>query len=255
MTMPVHSTRLGQLRRVAVALAALFALTMVTGCQADAEPRPLTAEEAQVLAQTRLRNDVAGVRQASFSVTDQSLTYEITAWIDFPAKIGYGTATSPDTDEVLSLAWSDSWIASQPGVAGQMPPIPPTAEGWNVSALLPEQSRLHAILAVLLTLGSGQPDNPLLLAQTDARWIREDTVFDTPVTVFRGPSSDEVDTGDPSAEGTGPLYWVTEDGTLLRMETVLGGSGELVVVEFTDADQVPFAEVLSQLGESAAPAA
>lgn len=249
-------------RRVTLVAAALIALTVFSGCSAQGaadNPRKLTSDEASQLALVRFRNYDAGVREASFEVTDQGVNFQVDAWVDFPASLGYGTVSSED--ETQSMAWTASGIASTTVTDNGSAPLPPPTEGWSSSTLVPEQSRLHTVLAILLTLGSDRPDTPLLLAQTDARWLREDTIGDTPVTVYRGPSSDTVegagseDTADgqdaatPDASGGEVRYWVNENSSLLRLELVLGSSSETVTVDMQDApDDVDFADAILQLG-------
>ncbi|SEE83869.1 hypothetical protein [Ruania alba] len=240
----MSSSRRTPRHRFPAILSILTALLLLVGCaESGDDTRPLSAEESELLALTRFRNFDAGVREAMFAVTDSGTRYEVDAWVDFPAGTGYGTVTSPATGESSTLAWTSQGVAtgapSRPGAA----PLPPPVDGWTSSSLVPQQSRLHAVLAVLITLGSDRPDNPVLLTQTDARWLREDTIAGADVTVFRGPSSDTVATADASgADGATAevRYWVSADSTLHRLELSLGGGAEWVTVDLNDASDVAF---------------
>ncbi|UFU06794.1 hypothetical protein [Ruania halotolerans] len=237
--------------RIPAIVSAVIMFLLLGGCAGDGDDsRPLSTEEVELLALTRFRNFDAGVREVTFAVTDSGTRYEVDAWVDFPAGAGYGTVAIPG-EESSTLAWTGQGVAtgapSPPGAA----PLPPPADGWTSSSLAPEQSRLHAVLAVLISLGSDRPDNPVLLAQTDARWLREDSVAGTDVTVFRGPSSDTVETvataEPPDTDGATAevRYWVGADSTLHRLELALGGGAEWAVVDLVDAPDVTFD--LSQL--------
>ncbi len=219
----------------------LLALAL-TACAGETT-RPLTTAESELLALTRFRNFDAGVRSVSFAVTDAGTRYEVDAWVDFPAGTGYGTVQLPDAEESALLAWTSQGVATAATAAAGPAPLPPPTQGWTSSELLPGQSRLHAVLAVLLTLGNDRPDNAVLLAQTDAQWLREDTVTGTDVTVFRGPSSDApAGAGIPAPPGLDESgaaevrYWVAEDGLLHRLEVTLGGGQDAVVIDLDNAD-------------------
>ncbi|QOR71015.1 hypothetical protein IM660_01480 [Ruania alkalisoli] len=224
----------------------LLLVLALTACAGETT-RPLTTAESELLALTRFRNFDAGVRSVSFAVTDAGTRYEIDAWVDFQAGAGYGTVQLPDAEESALLAWTSQGVATAATAPTGPAPLPPPTQGWTSSELLPGQSRLHAVLAVLLSLGSDRPDNPVLLAQTDARWLREDSVAGTAVTVFRGPSSDAPagagsTTGTPAPSGPDESgaaevrYWVADDGVLHRLEVSLGGDQDAVVIDLDDAD-------------------
>lgn len=254
--------------RLRTLAAALLAAIVLTGCSDTAEngthsappetataetgPRPLTTEEAERLAVARFRNYNDGVREVSFDVTDSGVTYAVDGWVDWTQHIGYGVATGGDGTESLLLAWTATALSSHPWTVGDPAPLPPPglADGgpdWTSSDLVPENSRLHALLTLVLTLGADRPDNALLLSQTDARWLRADEVAGVPVDVITGPTADVAyDPQTSSAAGDGSdatmRYWVAEEGSILRLEVRLGGGGEWTLVEFAPAAEVAFAE-------------
>lgn len=222
----------------------------VTATAAD-EPRPLSGDEAQRVSMMRYTNYTTGVRSVRFEVVDNGRTFAVDGWVDFVSHVGYAHVSEDGADPLL-VAWTGSGIMShEPLAAGDDdgPPLPPPDDAaWTSSALDPTQSRLHAALAVLLQTANDRPDNPLLLQQTDARWLRTDEVNGVPVDVVAGPTEDRAyDPATSTAAGDGSdatlRYWVDADGVLLRMEIRLGGSGGWTTVDLADAPaDVSFAD-------------
>jgi hypothetical protein len=257
-------------RRPRALIACCVALAIaISGCgdSSDTDPpasdavasegdlRPLTSDEAQRLAIMRFTNFNTRVRTVQFEVTDAGTRYAVNGWVDFEAGLGYAGVQDVRSDAgqgPVLLAWSEQTISSHEPVGDDAVPLPPPDiatdnEAWTSSALSPAESRLHAALAVLLAAGSDRPDNPLLLQQTDARWLRSDEVNGVPVDVVLGPTHDEAH--DPATSTAAPdgsdatlRYWIDDDGLLLRMEIRLGGGSEWTVVDFADADGVTFAD-------------
>ncbi len=253
-------------RRAALATAALLAaLVALGGCSGDDEPggtpsasdpsesgegpRPLTGDEAQRLSMMRYTNYTDGVREVRFEVTDSGRTYTVDGWADFAQHVGYANVSQDGADPEL-VAWTLSELTSHApvGPAGEAgPPLPPPDDAaWTSSTLAPEQSRLHAALALVFQAASDRPDNPLLLQQTDARWLRSDEVDGVRVDVVAGPTADRA--YDPATATTAPdgsdatvRYWLDEQGRLLRLETRLGGAGDWTTVDFAEASGVDVA--------------
>lgn len=259
---PSIGPRTRRLGRVA-ALAAVAVLAL-TGCSGDDEPdaaagtsesgdgpRPLTGDEAQRLSMMRYTNYTDGVRAIRFEVVDNGRTFTVDGWADFAQHVGYAHVSQDGADPEL-VAWTLSELTSHAPVGpadpdGGGPPLPPPDDAaWTTSALAPEQSRLHAVLALLFQSASDRPDNPLLLQQTDARWLRSDEVGGVAVDVVAGPTADRVydpATATSAADGSDATlrYWVDEQGRLLRLETRLGGAGDWTTVDFADAPGVDVA--------------
>ncbi|WP_116952938.1 hypothetical protein [Jiangella endophytica] len=249
-----------RLRRLA-ALAAVAVLAL-TGCSGDDDPdagasppasgegpRPLTGDEAQRLSMMRYTNYTDGVRAVRFEVVDNGRTFSVDGWADFTRHVGYAHIGQDGGDPEL-VAWTLSQITSHAPVgpaSDDGPPLPPPDDAaWTSSTLAPEQSRLHAALALVFQAGSERPDNPLLLQQTDARWLRSDEVDGVRVDVVAGPTADRVydpATATAAADGSDATvrYWFDEQSRLLRLETRLGGAGEWTAVDFSDAPGVDFA--------------
>lgn len=253
---PPRRTTLRRSGRFAVIVAiALFALTGCSGGSGEDEPatvaadspRPLTGDEAQRLSMMRYTNYTDGVRSVRFEVVDNGRTFAVDGWADFTAHVGYAHVRE-DGGEPQLVAWTLSGITSHaPAGDGGGPPLPPPDDAaWTQSALAPDQSRLHALLALIFQAASDRPDNPLLLQQTDARWLRSDEVSGVAVDVVAGPTADRP--YDPATATTAPdgsdasvRYWVDAQSRLLRLEARLGGAGDWTAVDFADAPGVDFA--------------
>ncbi|MCR2799849.1 hypothetical protein QNO21_12020 [Microbacterium sp. zg-Y818] len=224
--------------RLAAAVAVVAVALSLVACAPADGVRPVTTEESQVLASMRFRNFDAGTRALSFALEEGDLTLAIAGWYDFAGHRGYGLLDTGDGRALL--AWSGDTVGMSAGAPedGAAPlPMPEDAE-WSTTPLDPTSSRLHALLAVIAGLGSDRPDNPLLLQQSGALWVAEETVDGEPVTVFAGPPSDEpLHTGaevDPDASGT--RYWVDAGGVLHRADIRVGG--DWVRLDFAAAQNV-----------------
>lgn len=229
----------------ALALAGLAVVLLLSGCAATGAPdptptaRPVTAEEAQLLAIARFDNFDTGSRPFATEVQERGSDLRLQGWVDYRSQVGYAAVTGAfDPQALLWTATTVGVRTQQPDAAGSPAlPIPPPGDpGWTSAPLDPASSRLDALLSVIGGLGSDRPDNPLLVQQSGALWLRDDEVDGTPVTVFAAPPSDEplsASNAPPDAE-TSPLrLWVTEDGLLLRAETRIGDTW--TTVDFPDA--------------------
>lgn len=221
--------------RTIAAIVALATLMGLGACSAEpslAAVRPVTMDEAQLLATVRFRNFDAGARAVSTSLTDGGIELELDGWVDYASEIGYAVLAEDQIPSYL-LVWDASTVAAKPTEATEAaalstPPIMiPTSEVGFESSPLNTTGALHPLLAILISLGNDRPDNPLLLQQGGALWLREDTVAGTAVTVFSGPNGSDDAAGlatsnvvDPEASNT--RYWIDADGLLLRFDVRLG---------------------------------
>lgn len=238
---------------VAVLATAAALLTACAPSEAD-DPdaaRPVTTEESELLAIMRFRNFDAGARTVSFQLDDRGTELAFDGWFDYATGVGYGALSDEGSPNSL-LVWNTDVVGvHEPAADGAAPlPIPDAdalATAWTGGELDPTASRLHAVLAVVGSLGVDRPDNPLLLRQGGALHLGEESVNGIQTSVFAGPLSDRPlpagQTMDPEAADT--RYWVDADGLLHRAATRLGGSEAWVTLDFGDAGAVtlgdPFA--------------
>ncbi|MDM7830353.1 hypothetical protein [Cellulomonas edaphi] len=207
------------MRRVLVTLLAA-GLLGACGSGGD-EARPVTSEEAQTLAQVRFRNYDAGARVVAASTEDAQGPVHLDGWVDFVDHVGYASLDQEGAAPSL-LTWDGESAALAPAAAATAP-LPPPAELASAqrSPLDASASAEHALLLVLLDLGSDRPENPLLLQQGGARWLRSDEVQGAPVDVFTATSAGNA------------RYWVDGDGLLRRAEVLVGG--EWVTIDLGDS--------------------
>lgn len=227
-----------------VVFAALLSLAL-TGCAAQAgdseadAARPVTTEESQLLAIARFNNFDAGSRPFVAEVQERGVDLRLQGWVDYAAGLGFAAATGDFPAQAMVWTASDVGILPQEPDAAGDPVLPMPAlddPAMSLGALNAESSRLDALLGVISGLGADRPDNPLLLQQAGALWLRADEIDGEAVTVFATPSDDNPRTSSspPLTADTSPLrLWVGADGTMLRADVRLGG--DWITVDFPDA--------------------
>ena len=228
-------TRSGRSRWLLVAALALVPM-LLAACTQTPEPHALTDAESERLAVARFRNFDAGVRTIEVQLPESSAgTITLTGWFDWASGAGYAAVTNEDGSLGL-VWWSESTIATREQPVDE-PLLPIPADGWASGPLDPANSPFTNILSVVGALGSDRPENPLLLRQSDAAWLRTDSIGDIAVDVFTGPSGS---TGDESSgePETAPRYWLDDTGLMHRVELRLGGSSAWTTVNFGPADDV-----------------
>ncbi|PJJ73227.1 hypothetical protein CLV46_2813 [Diaminobutyricimonas aerilata] len=225
----------------------LLAVAALSGCAANAEPEPtdraLTTEEAQRLAIARFTNYDEGVREIDAEVPGQQPVH-LTGWVDFAAHRGYVAVGESDetVGEFGLFAWTRDFVAARDG-AVDAAELPPPADGWQTGPLDPAASALQNLFTVALSLGADRPDNPTLLQQSDARWLRDDELDGTEVDVIAGPSSDEPASASAAPTESPVRYWIDERGRLLRVELRQRGSDEWSVLDLGADAEVDLAPV------------
>ncbi|GAA3896194.1 hypothetical protein GCM10022381_42070 [Leifsonia kafniensis] len=224
-------------------LAAVLALAL-TACTAPLdEPatdaaRPVTTEEAQLLAIARFNNFDAGSRPFTTNIQERGVDLRIQGWVDYASQLGYAATTGAFPAQ--AMLWTSSAvgiIAQEPDAAGDPAlPIPSfTDPAASLDNLDPASSRLDALLAIISGLGSDRPDNPLLVQQAGALWLRADEINGSPVTVFASPPSDSPrDASSPplNADTSALRLWVDATGVLRRAEARIGD--DWTTIDFSD---------------------
>jgi len=227
-------------RRLAVVLAAVVLIAGVAGLSACApaapaapsapsapEARAVTTEESQVLAAMRFKNFDAGTREFTTRVVQDGAELSLRGWVDYATHTGYAAVTG-DGFASQALLWTESTVGiipAEPDAAGLPPlPIPPLGDqNWISRGIDPQAGRLDATLSLIGNLGADRPENPLLVQQTGALWLREDEVDDVAVTVFAAPPSDEVaEPGTVDPETSHLRLWVDAEGVLWRAQVRVG---------------------------------
>jgi hypothetical protein len=208
---------------------AVLAALLLAGCTPG--PHPLTAEEAERLALFRYLNYETGISAVRATIPTGAGTLTLDGRVDFVDHIGHAALTTrgrTDTASAGIIQWNPSLVAFRQGT-GQGPgdPLPP--DGWQLRRLQDKGSELDAILLVLLNIANDRPDNPQLLRQSSAQWLRADQVGDVAVDVFTGPAE--------AGKQARLAYWVDGDGKLHRLTVRLGSHPGEAVLSFSPTTQ------------------
>ncbi|MGZ0711673.1 hypothetical protein ACWPKO_25410 (plasmid) [Coraliomargarita sp. W4R53] len=225
-------------RRLIVAAALATALIMpLAACTADTqatEATPtavaVTTEQSQVLAITRFRNYDDTSRPFETTLEESGQQLAITGWVDWVSGEGYAAVSSTTGDSGVIIWNHESTAATGAELTpGEFPPLPAPSlaeaeaePSWGTRPIDISTSTLDAVLSTLLALGSDRPDNPLLVQQSGALWLGDDTIDGTAVSVFAAPPSDEAVTEMPSPDESGLRLWVDGEGTMWRAEVRVG---------------------------------
>ncbi|WP_163742843.1 hypothetical protein [Phytoactinopolyspora halotolerans] len=224
------------------------AAIMLGACTSGSDPsagstttgRRLTTEESEALAISRFANYDAGLRQVDATIPDGTHTWRLRGWFDYRDRRGYATLWADGSEMAAALLmWSDQYLfSSQSGdvAAGDLPPLPvpetdEATAAWVPTDYAPEKHVPHAALQIIASLGADRPENPLLLQQSDARWLRTEEIDGVDLRVVSGPrpaqSADRARPGeraDDAANDATVRYWIDRDGAMYRVEMRLGNA-------------------------------
>ena len=201
---------------------------------ASASPRPVSTEEAQVLATTLFRNYDAGSRSVRTQVAANTQNVRLDGWIDYRTHTGYALATGLGFAPQL-LRWNLRQVGLRPATATAttQPPLPMPVGGWQTRAIDPTRSALDTVLGVVAGLAQDRPENPLLLQQGGALWLAREKLGDREVTEYAAPPSDKRATGPVRADDSGLRLWIDATGLMHRAQIRTGE--EWAYVDFGDA--------------------
>lgn len=193
-------TRVSRHRLVWLSVLSVCFLAACSANQSETDakqPRALTQGEAERLGVSRFRNYDAGVREIDLIIppANGQERLQLVGWIDFVNHLGYVSVSEGDEGLAIStgnVVWNGSALAIAPPTskeAGQLPQADLGTQSWTTTTLDGQTSALTASLLFLLSLGSDRPENSVLLAQSDAAWLRSTEVSGHAVDVFAAPSS------------------------------------------------------------------
>jgi hypothetical protein len=239
-----------------LAIVGLAGLTQgMTSCSSSGAqvrgPRPISAAEADQLAQVRLHNwqdEQAGIAGTVTERSGEQIRFD--GWVDWRRPLIYiRTAPRPGTGELL--------IQAVPGMVairatpdgqrsdGSKPPGIPPEGNWRLRPLglpLPkEPDPMDTLMGLMLALTADRADDPNLLRQTDSQWLRRDTVDKAEVQVLVGPAvmpTKKAASRGLRAHGGAVAYWVGAGAHLERLETYLSPT----VIAQVDIDRAQKAE-------------
>ncbi|MGW3963310.1 hypothetical protein ACWED2_26070 [Amycolatopsis sp. NPDC005003] len=214
---------------------ALAVVLLVAACGAD--PRPLSAEEAERLALARFANYRFRTETFTATVPTGGGVLALRGRVDFVQGLGYAELSTEGRGDETSaglLQWTPAAVAFRGG-PGQAATDPPPPDRWQYRPLQPGPE-LDTALRLVLGLGADRPDNGQLLRQSSARWVRADTVGEVAVDVIDGPQPARAP--DPT-KAARVQYWLDAEGLLRRVEARVGDRPDPVVVTFTPAPSPP----------------
>jgi hypothetical protein len=219
-----HVKRCLQIFRVVAAFA-----VVLTACGGEEKvtERPLTSDEASVLAEVLSRNYEA--QGASFSLAAQANsaggTITLEGDVDWRnhqggARVSGGTSPHPVTE----VWWSKNVVAERrPSLDSEVARLLPEA-GSPLLARSPDipRRRLDQLIAIVTGLASQTPENSQLILQTEgSAFIRSDELRGKQVLIFR--------------YGQRTLYWLDEETkSLMRFEGTDSTSRFPVIIDFFD---------------------
>lgn len=235
---------------IAVCGAAVGGVAVYRTVSDEAVERPVTTDEAGRLALSRLNLYQASPVAVTLTAEEGGgVTIRVDGVVDYRTHRGVGryrtTGASGPLDHGL-IVWDTGGLGLAPDQAGTgstgtaAPSATATdAPAWEQAEHIPRQGwsprtytadPLDAGLNLLVQLGADRPDNPLLLAQSGARWLGRDRIDGRGYDRFAGPRAQ----GAAPDGARSPLtYWVDGDGGLRRVTMRMPGLGTPTTVDLT----------------------
>lgn len=224
-----------------VSVVCLTLMVILAGCSSsghksqnpDRASRSLTSSEAERLAVMRFNAYDAKMRSVDATIIDPNAILTLRGWIKTTTPAAYALVTPSDAQGPASFLtlWTAKEISAAP-YAGTVAPRPAPTTGWQSTDLKGDDSALAAAQLLIIGLSSDRPDNPQLLLQSTAQWLRKDTVGGVSVDVISGPVSS-------GTTSSGLRYWIDERGNLMRAEARLDGQ-HWSTFDFADTPNVTF---------------
>lgn len=217
---------------LAVAVLVGTAGWMAVSCGADraAAERPVTEEEAQLLAGMRQRNHGSDPVAVRMNIPVEGENVAVDGYLDWDGPLLYARVPTEDGSKQLVQATPGLVAVREDDEAFDEPAVP--EDGWTPRQMLagsasPAQTAFDILASSLFTLASERDDDPGYVAE-HATWRDEGLVDGEPVEVFRAPIM--VDSGNDAASSEA-LYSLDGAGDVRRFQVNTGGS-DLASVDF-----------------------
>ncbi|MFI9626639.1 hypothetical protein [Streptomyces sp. NPDC052042] len=219
-----------------------------------AAERPVTMEEASRLALSRLNLYQASPVAVTLTATEGGgVVVRVKGVVDYrnhravgsyqvTGAAGSSGGSGPAAGQLDHglIVWDTGGLGLAPAPEGDNRPPWKQAEhiprsGWSARSYTTDP--LDAGLQLLIGLGADRPDNPLLLAQSGARWLEHERIDGRGYDRFAGPRAQGATPSAGPDGGRSPLtYWVDGDGGLRRVTMRMSGLGTPTTVEFFGRD-------------------
>ena len=214
-------------RRAAAGAGIVIAVLALPACS-DTGPHPVTPAEADRLAEALYGNWESG--GATFELNAAPAPGEsvvVQGQVDFVDQVGYGLVSAVGEDSPVKGV-----IFTPTTIFENIPVLVDASAGltgqqfvWVARPIDTSAYQLDGLLGVVFGLATQQRDNPELIAQSGAQWIRGDTLRGTPVDVFEYS---------PQAR-----FWIEQGGTrLLRFEGNNDTLTRPIVIDVTEVGAV-----------------
>lgn len=197
-------------------LVLVLVATSAASCSpGDDDATPLSDDQAAALSQVLTRNFEAGGAELVATVPygpDSELRLDgVIDWVDHGGRGELTTVIDGEDAERTDVAWTETEVAVRPSGAGD--------DAWTFRPADADGVPLDRVIALIVASAGPERDNPLLVAQSNARWLRFDDVDGTDV--------DVIDSG-------GRLdFWIgVDDGLLYRLDADIEGFAGVTTIEY-----------------------
>jgi hypothetical protein len=188
---------------------------------------PLTEGQAAVLSQVLYKNLQAGGADLAVNVAyGAAASLVLTGVVDWTDHVGRGRLETRFTDgrpsTFTDLVWTSDAviIADPPGMAVAAAMVGRDGVHYVARPPSPDRIPLDRVIAISVSLAATQRDNPLLVQQSDARFLGRDAI--------NGQAMDRYRYQDRA------IYWVgVADGLLHRLEATINGFAGTTTFDLT----------------------
>jgi hypothetical protein len=226
----------------AIAVAGWFAVSC--GPERTESERPLSEEEAALLAGMRERNFGSDPVALRMTLPVEGETVTVDGYLDWQVPMVYAHVPDGEGGDRLVQA-IPGLIAGREYDAAAFAEVRVPEDGWNTRQMLsgaasPLETTIDILFSSLFTLTAEEADDPAELAEK-AAWRGEAVIDGEPVEAFRAPIMVATEQGGAEPEA---LYSLDEAGDLRRFQVNTGSEALASVdflreVEFDPAGLVP----------------
>lgn len=195
------------------------------GDDGPAEPKPLTPQQSERLAQAGYANYLAkgGEFEANsaFLVPGGNEALTMVGVIDWENHRGHAVVRGEGKEAgIAEVYWEEKFILERrPALDTVISSLGGPSAAWIGRTPDPASRQLDRLVGLIVGMASEQPDNAVLIQQKeDAAFLRDDELRGTPVEVLRYSNR--------------TIYWLdTSDGSMLRFEGNSAGGNAPVVID------------------------